>query len=566
MCGIGGTARAGGSKAESLHGPLLAMEASMIHRGPDDGGALVFDLEGGGAVGLCARRLAIQDLSSRGHQPMHSRLSRSWGCLNGEVYNVNEVRAELAARGHYFCGHSDTEVVLAAYDEWGPECFGRLRGMLAVAIWDTPQRRLVLARDRLGIKPLYYTEGKGKLAFASEVGALLSSGLVPTSLSPEGLRPYLALGAVEEPGAIVKDVRALAGHYGIWDGRTLRLSEYWSLADSFAQRDPPAWEDAVPRVRAGLEDAVRRHLVSDVPLGVFLSGGIDSSALVGLVTAVADHPPQLVSVVFPQKRWSEEDYIRMVTERFGTSHTQVVLTDVDILAQLPMALSAMDQPTFDGVNTYIVSRQARAAGLTVALSGVGSDELFAGYDTFRIVRRLNRLRRLPGAPARPAAAAVVRAALQDSDRGRKLARWLRAAEPALSATALRRELFGPDAIASLLGGPQPQATGKERAPHTADETDRVSFLELDRYMRNVLLRDTDVLGMAHGLEVRVLFLDHEPRRNCGRAARLPQDQQVGAEAFTRRRRRRPAAGRGGAPAQDGVHPAVFRLASRHPAR
>jgi asparagine synthase (glutamine-hydrolysing) len=507
MCGIGGIAWTGATRDNVRH-PLAAMEKAMVHRGPDDGGTDVVRARWG-TVGLCARRLAIQDLSSRGHQPMASRRSGSRICLNGEIYNCPKLRAELAVLGHRFQGHSDTEVVLAAYDQWGPQCFRRLRGMFAVAIWDEPGRRLVLARDRLGIKPLYYADRQAELLFASEIGALLASGLVPPSLSPVGVASYLAVGAVEEPDTIVGGVRALPpGHYGTWDGDRLRPVAYWSLADRFAEPVDRPRHEAVERVRSALEDAVRCHLVSDVPLGVFLSGGIDSSSLVGLVARVAD-PPQTVSVVVPQQRYSEDRYIRLVAERFATKHTQIVLDEAEVLAQVPAALSAMDQPTFDGVNTFIVSGQAaRQAGLTVALAGVGGDELFAGYDTFRIAPGLDQLRRLVPGSTRPLASAIARRALRDTDRGRKLARWLAAREPGLSAVRLRRELFSPDAVTSLVRDRQPPPVEEPPAP-SGDHTNRVSYLELNHYLRNVLLRDTDVMSMAHSLEVRVPFLDHE---------------------------------------------------------
>ncbi len=508
MCGIAGIAWSDGD-SQALRGPLEAMEASMVHRGPDDGGTELLAVPAG-AVGLCARRLAIQDLSPRGHQPMTSPGSGSRLCLNGEIYNVNEIRAELRARGHRFRGRSDTEVVLAAYDEWGTACFNRLRGMFAIAVWDAPGGRLVLARDRLGIKQLYYLERQAELLFASEIRGLLASGLAAPSLAPGGVASYLSLGAVPEPDTIVAGVLALpAGHYGIWGDGKLRLVQYWSLADRFARSRHVTGREAAERVRATLEDAVRRHLVSDVPLGVFLSGGIDSSTLVALVAA-AGSPPHTVSVVFPQQRYSEERYIRLVADRFGSEHTQIVLEEAEVLTQVPQALAAMDQPTFDGVNTYIVSGQARAAGLTVALSGMGGDELFAGYDTFRIVPRLERLRRLLPIPARPLASGLALRVLRDTDRARKLARWLAAREPGLSAVGLRRELFSPGAVARLLGGCRPPAAhqGEPLSP-CDDHTNRVSYLELDRYLRNVLLRDTDVMSMAHGLEVRVPFLDHE---------------------------------------------------------
>jgi asparagine synthase (glutamine-hydrolysing) len=508
MCGIGGIA-CNHADPETVRRSLAAMESALAHRGPDDGGTEVLNGPWG-PVGLCARRLAIQDISSRGHQPMTSPRSGSWVCLNGEIYNAKELRTELAGRHHRFRGHSDTEVVLAAYDEWGPGCFSRLRGMFAIAILNAKGGRLVLARDRLGIKPLYYSNRPLELLFASEVRALLASGMVPRTLSTSGVASYLALGAVAEPETVMAGIYMLPpGHYGTWDGATLQLASYWSLADAFEHPKPVARQEPVAQLRVLLEDAVRRHLLSDVPVGVFLSGGIDSSTLVGLVASVAEEPPQTVSVVFPQQQYSEERYIRLVADRFSTKHTQIMLDEAEALRQVPRALSAMDQPTFDGVNTFIVSGQARGAGLTVALTGLGSDELFVGYDTFQIALRLQRLRRLIPSPARPLAAILVRRRMHDNDRGRKLARWVGGKEQALTAAGLRREVFGPDAVADLLAFCPLHLSDNPTPLSVPDEINQVSHLELAHYMGNVLLRDADVLSMAHGLELRVPFLDHE---------------------------------------------------------
>jgi len=508
VCGIGGAIQPGAPAW--LAGAAERLSVALRHRGPDDDGIVLLDTPDA-TVALCVRRLAIQDLSPLGHQPMASRRTESWICFNGELYNAAELRHTLNAMGHRFQGRSDTEVALHAYDAWGADCLDRFRGMYAIAVWDAPQRRLFLARDRLGIKPLYYTWQGGGFWFASELRALLATGVVSRTLSPEGLGSYLAFGAVQEPLTIVDGVHVLPpGHFGFVDAAGIELAPYWSLGDAFARTAAPRPRpELVGHLRDLLEEVVRLHLVSDVPLGVFLSGGIDSSALVGLVASVAEQPPQTVSVVFPQQRYSEERHIGLVAERFGTRHTQVVLDQAEMLRQVPAAMSAMDQPTFDGVNTYVVSGQARAAGVTVALAGVGGDELFAGYDTFRIVSRLERLRRLLPVPARPLASGLALRAMRDTDRARKLARWLRAREPGLSALGLRRELFSPGAVARLLGGGRPGPGQHEPPAPCDDQTNRTSFLELDQYMRNILLRDTDIMSMAHSLEVRVPFLDHE---------------------------------------------------------
>ncbi len=496
---------------------LRQMATAMAHRGPDDSGADVVCADRQ-VVGLCATRLAIQDVSDRGHQPMRSEQSGTWVVLNGEIYNASPLRADLRERGHVFRSGSDTEVILAAHDEWGVEAISRLRGMFALAVWDAGKDELVIARDRLGIKPLYYHVRDHSLLFASEVRALLSAGIVPRAVSQPAVLSYLATGAVEEPYTIIDGALSIPpGHYGVWSAGQFKLSRYWSLGRAFSPLGSgPDRAEAVHLLRAHLEDAVRRHLVSDVPLGVFLSGGIDSSALVGLVSTVADEPPRTVSVVFPQQRFSEAEHMRLIAARFGTRHSEVELDDASFLRGLSGALDAMDQPTFDGVNTFVVAGAARSAGLTVALSGLGGDELFAGYDSFRTVPRLEALRRhIPSRMSTPAARAA-QLVMRPSDRREKLARWLSERNAMTSAYSLQRELFGPDTRAELTRVSLPAVEYALEPDLPEDTINRISMLELEQYTRNVLLRDADVLSMAHGLEVRVPFLDHELVEFVGR--------------------------------------------------
>jgi asparagine synthase (glutamine-hydrolysing) len=500
MCGIGALAYRGPD--EDAHGRLREMARTMAHRGPDDEGVEVVR-DGDLAVGLCTRRLAIQDCSPLGHQPMVSPVTGNVLSFNGEVYNVAELRAELEARGRTFRGHSDTEAVLYAFDEWGDDFLHRLRGMFGLAVWDARGRRLLFARDRLGIKPLYYSHSPSRFVLGSELRVVLASGLVDDAVSHDGIASFLALGAVREPLTALRDVAALApGHVGeLREGR-LTVRPYWSLADAFGRRDARPREEAVAALRAELEDAARLHLVSDVPLGVFLSGGIDSSALVGLVSHV-DRPPHTVSVQFGYASHDERPYIDFVQRRFGTEHTAIEVDDATILSEVPAAIAAMDQPTVDGVNTFVVSRLAREAGLTVALSGLGGDELFGGYDTFRFVPQLDAVRRVPAPLSRAAAAALGRLGTSD-DRRKKMIRWLARSDGDLPAYALRREIFSPAATEALAGS----APDWSLPDGVSDRVNAVSLLELDVYMRNVLLRDSDALSMAHSLEVRVPFLDH----------------------------------------------------------
>ena len=341
-----------------------SMNHIMHHRGPDDQGLEVVDA-GDRQVGLGACRLAIQDLSSAGRQPMRDPRTGNLIVFNGEVYNFRELRADLELEGAAFRSWSDTEVVLRAYAAWGlDEMLRRLRGMYAFGIWDAQARHLVVARDRLGVKPLYYAETTEGFLFSSEVRALLASGLVPPRLSEQGLAGYLALGAVQEPFTLVEGVRSLPpGCFGIVSPTGLSVTTYWSLLDCFHRQAAVAdYPTAVSEVREYLQQSVRLRLLSDAPVGVFLSGGVDSTSVVALAARVATRNLRTVSVVFPESDFSEARYIREVAEQFETEHTQIELSGSDLLDMLPRALAAMDQPTFDGVNTFVVAGHARASG------------------------------------------------------------------------------------------------------------------------------------------------------------------------------------------------------------
>src|SRR6266403_6397350 len=372
MCGIFGVV----SRGSRLPADFLPQAArSLAHRGPDDSGTILLkaaDQE----IGFAHTRLSIIDLSPLGHQPMQDPVSGNWIVFNGEIYNFRELRKELEGAGVEFKSHSDTEVILAAYRVWGESCLTRLGGMFAFALWDAPRKRLLLARDPMGIKPLYYHQSKQNFIFASEVRTLLQTGLVPRKADPTGVLSYLEFGSVYEPWTIVEGVMAVPpGHVLTVADGSVSSREYWSplQASSRAESDASsgngiATGDQLPAI---LRDAVLSHLVSDVPVGVFLSGGIDSSALV----AVLSHNgvrANTFSLVFQEEEFNEGRYSREVARRFGTEHQEIPASQKDTLAVLPEALCAMDQPTIDGINTYLVSAKARAAGVKVALTGLGA--------------------------------------------------------------------------------------------------------------------------------------------------------------------------------------------------
>ena len=498
MCGVAGSLGPG-PEAEAT-GTVERMLGVLGHRGPDDRGAWSSPTPEG-ALALGVTRLAVRDLSERGHQPMVAAESGCAIAYNGELYNAGELRAELESAGRRFAGSSDTEVVLAAFEHWGERCVPRLRGMFALALWDPRDRTLVLARDPLGIKPLYLANLGGRLTFASELRALLAAGAERT-LNRDAVAGYLATGAVTEPATIVEGVELLgAGSMLVSREGKQRTERYWDPRPLFSNGREVNAGDAAESVRAALEGAVARQLVADVPVGVFLSGGIDSSALVGLA-ADAGLEVTTVSVLFDDAGHSEEPYVNAVRERCGGAHHQVRLSPGSLLDALPAAFDAMDQPSVEGVNTHVVAGAARAAGLKVALSGLGGDELFAGYPHFGSVPRLHAARRrLPHLPG-PLAGMAARARFGRGDRASKAARWL--SGEASDAYGLARELLSPAAREALIG-----ARGGEPPPARAADTNAISHRELTGYMRDTLLRDTDSMSMAHSLEVRVPMIDQE---------------------------------------------------------
>ena len=520
MCGIFGIAVRNGHVSPDL---LEQATRSLAHRGPDDSGTVIVrtaspePLE----VGLGNRRLAILDLSPGGHQPMQDPETGNWIAYNGELYNFRDIRHKLEREGIRCASHSDTEVLLKAYGRWGERCLSELRGMFAFAIWDARQNRLFVARDPMGIKPLYYYHSGGRLLFASELRTLLETGLLPRRLDAAGLYQYLSFGSLYDPITLIEGVRALrAGYYLIWQGGRLQESRYWDLAPP--REVGPGIKQPRSRLESELheilDESVRMQTVSDVPVGTFLSGGIDSSAVVALL-ARSGIRVNTFSIVFREADYSEAEYSRAVAKRFRTEHHEIVISQADALATLPSAVKAMDQPTIDGINTYLVSQQTRAAGIKVALSGLGGDELFAGYSNFRDVPRLERFaalwRHVPS-PARQPVATAFRALSPRTDQGRKLTALVASNGDLLHPYFLARALFTRPQLNSLCLLEDDTAVQRAEAPliealanaRHLDPINRVSYLESRCYMLNTLLRDSDAMSMAHGLELRVPLIDH----------------------------------------------------------
>jgi asparagine synthase (glutamine-hydrolysing) len=528
MCGIVGII---GLRASIPAELLERATGSLAHRGPDDSGTVILqDSVGEQAdqeveIGLGNRRLAILDLSPLGHQPMNDPATGNWIVYNGEVYNFREVREKLVQAGLRFSSLSDTEVILKAYAHWGEKCVHEFRGMFVFAIWDARRHQLFVARDPMGIKPLYYFQSDQYFIFSSEVRTLLGTGLIPRGINPAGLINYLTFGSVYDPNTLVKGVRALPpGHSLTWkDGHTA-LAEYWDPIGpdgDNAVASPATRGESQEQIAGMLDECVRMQLASDVPVGVFLSGGIDSSSLVGILDR-NDVRPSSFSIVFQEPDYSEAAYSRTIAKHFRTDHHEITVSQSDFFAAIDPAIQAMDQPTIDGINTYFVSERTRAAGVKVALSGLGGDEVFAGYSSFRNVPRMETFagpwRHVP-AGARILSANVFAAFAPTSDQNRKLRSLVQNRGRSAGPYFLARMLFTPEMQNELLRtanldcgvfscAERPLTDAVCRA-RSLDPVNRVSYLEARCYMLNTLLRDADCMSMAHGLEVRVPLIDHQ---------------------------------------------------------
>lgn len=514
MCGITGILQLS-IQNEAMYAPMERMNQALAHRGPDDEGIWVE-----GRVALGQRRLAIIDLSSAGHQPMLSHDGQLVITFNGEIYNFRSLKAELS--DYPFQSGSDTEVILAAYTRWGVDCLKRLNGMFAFALWDRQKQCLLLARDHLGIKPLYLFEENQQLLFASEVRALLASGKIPRKVNPEGISDFLRYQTVHAPQTIIEGMHMLEpGHYLLIEANGQRTeTAFWQPFGQASAGSRLSWTEACQQVRETLLRTIERQMIADVPFGAFLSGGIDSSSIVALMSQVSTTRVKTFSVTFAEKAFSEGVHALKIAEKYQTDHHEIRLKADDFLHTIPIALQAMDHVSGDGPNTYVVSGATRQAGIKMALSGLGGDELFGGYPIFRRSKNLSNLQwvnMLPQA-TRKAAAWVLQ---QSSSKiaTRKMAEVLRLDQISpYGAYPLSRQSWSEEAIAKL-------APGLESAPNavhailskleqqsffkSAPLLSQITAAEMCTYMQNVLLRDSDQMSMAHALEVRVPFLDYE---------------------------------------------------------
>ncbi|MGY4706905.1 asparagine synthase (glutamine-hydrolyzing) [Candidatus Bipolaricaulota sp. J31] len=513
MCGICGIVSA--NPVPALKEEIIKLRDSMRHRGPDDHG---FYLSLDRRVALANCRLSIIDLSAAGRQPMCNENGSLWIVYNGEVYNFKQLRELLEAKGHIFRSNTDTEVILHLWEEYGPKAVEHLRGMFAFAVWDSNNEKLYLVRDRLGIKPLYYAHIGSYFLFSSELKGLMSSDLISKSINPQALIAYLMFGSIPCALTIYENVHVLPpGSILILQNGKYEIQRYWRLPVN-ERVDPVPTPIVTEELRSLLQEAVSIRLISDVPLGAFLSGGLDSSVVVALMRQVSDGVIRTCSMTFEEEKFNEAPYSQIVANTFQTDHHERVITAQDVLNEWERIIWAMDQPTIDGVNTYFVSKTAREAGLTVALSGLGGDELFGGYpNTFQGVPSLLRwLKASQFVPVRGFLAKAIPLVFPNG-RWNKVAEALGWSPTRTTAYFVRRGLFAPGEVRFLVhpeiwerGQFHPVEFLEEAISQGQDDDifNWVSRAELSIYTLNQLLRDTDVMSMWHSLEVRVPLLDH----------------------------------------------------------
>jgi asparagine synthase (glutamine-hydrolysing) len=513
MCGIAGVL-SNRAPIERIETRLEALARDLHHRGPDDQGVWISPDH---RAGLTATRLAILDLSPAGHQPMSSADGRYIIVFNGEIYNFRELRAELVSRGAQFQSHSDTEVILKLYVDLGVDCVSKLRGMFAFAIWDAKEKTCFLARDPLGIKPLYYfyDQENGIFLFGSELKPLLRTGLAPKKLCSRGLFGFFRTGSVPEPYTLIEGVRCLeAGSTILWHDGGIIHNRYWRLDFAAAERAPCSESEAAATTREALLDSVAHHFVSDVPVGIFLSGGIDSTALVALARASRQGGElRTFSIGTDDESRNEAKMARRTAEHFKTKHVEVNLDAKTGRPLFRQFLQSIDQPTVDGFNTFLVSKIAHEADMKVVLSGLGADEMFGGYASFvrlpKLIRANRSLRLLR--PIAPALLNLV-ASISRDNRWRRLAEFLDGPYDVVSAYRSFRGIFTSGEARHLVNryitdDGNPELLLESAHVNEVEIHDAISKLEIELYMRNQLLRDSDVMSMAWELELRVPFVD-----------------------------------------------------------
>ena len=507
MCGIAGIISTS-SISQCMASKVEAMQAQLNHRGPDANG--FYSAASSQAI-LAHTRLSIIDLSNNAAQPMSSNNGRFTITYNGEIYNYKELYKHLTTLGYKFTSQSDTEVILNLYSEYGSKCVEHLRGMFSFCIWDEVSKIAFAARDPLGIKPFYYWHNDQSLAFSSELRPLINSGLSHQSLDYSGLYSYFKTGSVSEPKTLISDIKQLqAGCYIVWEGGQVKETNYWQI--DFSHRAKISYSEAIKLTRQALNDSIKAHLVSDVPISLFLSGGIDSTAILALINANTNLKVNTYSIAFEEDEWNEGPIAQRVADHFGSNHTELLLTKNKAQKIYNDYITAIDQPSIDGFNTFCISKLAHEHGEKVVLSGLGGDEVFAGYKSFELLPKMVKASKCLKliAPAIRGFANLFTPLL--SIKLRRTFDFLSEPNSLIAAHQSLRCVFSkkeasvltPQFVNSNQGA---TIEGYKQDKNQQAISDKISQLELSSYMRNQLLRDSDVMSMHWGLELRVPLVD-----------------------------------------------------------
>lgn len=513
MCGINGIY--GNLSKDDGERKIAKMNNALAHRGPNAEGAIQKPM-----ILLGHRRLSIIDLSDAANQPMEDPSGRYTLIFNGEIYNFKKLRETIS--DYTFKTNSDTEVLLAGLIKWGTTFLSRCNGMFALALWDSKKEELLLARDRMGIKPLYYARTNEHLIFSSEIRSLLKSEMIPGELNHDVLGEYLRYQTINGSNTILNGIFMLtAGGVMKMADNEINLSSFWNPVEHIDHgMSGLSYEETTAVIRQKLDESVQRRLIADVPMGAFLSGGIDSSAIVALASR-QKQKLRTFTVSFDDSEFSEAKYARIIADKYDTDHSEINLAPKALLENLPAALSAMDHPSGDGINTYLVSKAAKGAGITAVLSGLGGDELFAGYPIFKQFYQLRDKGWLMSFPrfsralagnvlkmAKPGVASakikqIITEPYLDLENIYQYSREVSSRE--INTTLSPYGNAGENSVYSLVK----QGVGYETPGYTLPILSRVSYAEMVTYLQAVLLRDSDQMSMAHALEIRVPFLDHE---------------------------------------------------------
>ncbi|WP_028521864.1 asparagine synthase (glutamine-hydrolyzing) [Runella limosa] len=505
MCGITGALTFRGNYSKDFIVSAVKKQTNLLaHRGPDSEG--LFFEEG---LGLGHRRLSIIDLNEASNQPFTEQSKRYTIVFNGEIYNYQHVKDELSF--YPWQTSSDTEVILAAYIHWGPSCLQKLNGMFAFSIWDSFKQELFFARDRLGVKPFYYYYDQNIFTFSSELRSLIAGNFFTPILNPDSVSDFLIYQSVRTPHTFFKNVWQLPpGHWGLVSGINFKINQYWSILESpqspFSNLN---YNDTLLETKRLFTNAVQSRLVSDVPVSAFLSGGIDSSAVVATMASLSQTPIETYSIVFNEKEFDESEYAQIIAQKYHTKHTELLLKPSQFLDELPQFFRSMDSPTTDGLNTYVVSKLVASTGTRVALSGLGGDELFAGYDGFKRFKKFNQINYQWLKPI----GSLIAPLLPRNRSWNKISQLLQSSEWDLYSfysnnrnTFLKREL---QQLGFNYNGNTSWIDFQNNQLHSKPALSQYSISELTHYTLDVLLKDTDQMSMASSLEVREPFFDYQ---------------------------------------------------------